>query len=223
MLLEYCTYTTACGRVWFRGMANYQDAYSRLISLLKITLPLIALSVLTTLFLVSRAIDPGQPIRFASIDVEELAREQKIGGPTFSGVTIDGSAITVAAASAKPQLDGSEGMSAEDLRASIVTPDGIEIEITARFGNIDSVARTAELVDDVVLETSSGYRIQTDRIVTSLTVTEIFTGGTITASGPLGQITAGQMVLRRISDQDSKNTYDLVFKMGVKLIYDPKQ
>lgn len=204
-------------------MANYEDAYSRLISWLKITLPLIALAILSTMFLVSRAIDPSQPIRFADVDVEALAREQIIGGPTFSGVTIDGAAITVSAASAKPDSNGPEGITAKDLRASIVTPDGIEILITARFGKIDPVSRIAELVDDVILETSTGYLIQTGRIVTSLAATEIFSGGTITASGPLGQITAGQMVLRQKNDRESKSTYELVFKNGVKLIYDPKQ
>ena len=204
-------------------MASYEDAYSRLIFWLKVTLPLIALAILSTLFLVSRAIDPSQPIRFANVGVDVIAREQIIGGPTFSGVTIDGAAITVSAASAKPGLDSSEGITAKDLRASIVTPDGIKIKITARFGKIDSVSQTAELVDDVVLETSTGYLIQTGRIVASLTVTEIFSGGTITASGPLGKITAGQMVLRQKIDHESKNTYELVFKNGVKLIYDPNR
>ena len=204
-------------------MASYDDAYSRLIFWLKVTLPLIALAILSTLFLVSRAIDPSQPIRFADVDVDVSAREQIIGGPTFSGVTIDGAAITVSAASAKPGLYGSEGVIANDLRASIVTPGGIEIIITARFGKIDSVSQTAELVDDVVLETSTGYLIQTGRIVTSLAATEIFSGGTITASGPLGQIIAGQMVLRQKFDQKLKSTYELVFKNGVKLIYDPNR
>jgi len=204
-------------------MASYDDAYSRLIFWLKVTLPLIALAILSTLFLVSRAIDPSQPIRFANVDVDVIAREQIIGGPTFSGVTIDGAAITVSAASAKPELGGSKGITAKDLRASIITPGGIEIMITARFGKIDSVSQTAELVDDVVLETSTGYLVQTGRIVASLTVTEIFSAGTITASGPLGQITAGKMVLRQKFDHESKSTYELVFKDGVKLIYDPKQ
>ena len=204
-------------------MAGYEDAYSRLISWLKVTLPLVALAILSTLFLVSRAIDPNQPIRFADVDVEELAREQIIGGPTFSGVTIDGAAITVSATSAIPGLDGSEGITAKDLRALIVTSDGITIKITARFGKIDSVLRTAELVDDVVLETSTGYLIQTGRIVTSLSRTEISSSGKITAIGPLGKITAGQMVLQQKIDHDSKSTYELVFKNGVKLIYDPKQ
>ncbi|MGR3343913.1 MAG: hypothetical protein ACU0DI_11915 [Paracoccaceae bacterium] len=204
-------------------MASYEDAYSRLIFWLKVTLPLIALAILSTLFLVSRAIDPSQPIRFADVDVDVIAREQIIGGPTFSGVTTDGAAITVSATSAKPGLDGSDGITAKDLRASIVTPDGIEILITARFGKIDSVSRTAELVDDVVLESSTGYLVRTDQIFASLTATEIFSGGTITAIGPLGQITAGQMVLRQKIDPESKSTYELVFKNGVKLIYDPKQ
>ena len=171
----------------------------------------------------SRAIDPGERIRCANVEVKGLAREQVIGGPTFSGVTIDGAAITVTAARAKPLLGGSGGLTAEDLRASILTPDGVSFVITARFGKIDTVSRTAELVDGVVFETSTGYRIQTERIVTSLDATEIIADGTITASGPLGQITAGQMVLRQKSEPGMQSTYDLVFKSGVKLIYTPRQ
>ncbi|MFV2001752.1 MAG: hypothetical protein ACC619_02105 [Paracoccaceae bacterium] len=204
-------------------MAGYNDAYSRLILWLKIALPLIALSILSTLFLISEAIDPSLPIRFANVDVQELAREQIIGGPTFSGVTIDGAAITVSAASARPQLNGAPGLSANELFATIRLPDGINIDMSAKIGSIDSVANVSVLAGDVVVQASSGYRIQTDRIVANLYETSLISPGAITASGPLGQISAGQMVLRQSSRTDGPASYDLVFNNGVKLIYTPRQ
>ncbi len=45
------------------------DRYSRMVALLKVSLPLIALGILSTLFLVSRAVDPPMTIPFADSEV----------------------------------------------------------------------------------------------------------------------------------------------------------
>jgi lipopolysaccharide export system protein LptC len=63
-------------------MAAAIDGYSRLVAWLKIILPLIALGILATLFLVSRTIDPSQTIPYADVDVQDLARNQRVGAPS---------------------------------------------------------------------------------------------------------------------------------------------
>ena len=66
------------------------DRYTRLISWLKVLFPLAALGLLSTLFLLSRAIDPGQAIPFAEKEVQDRLRDQQITGPFFTGATSEG-------------------------------------------------------------------------------------------------------------------------------------
>ena len=54
------------------------DRHSRVVSWLKVLFPLIALALLSTLFLLSRAIDPGQAIPFAEKEVQDRRKHQQI-------------------------------------------------------------------------------------------------------------------------------------------------
>ena len=80
--------------------------HSRLVSVLKVLLPLIALVLLSTLFLFSRKINPEDAIPYASVDVEDRLRDPKMTGAGLSGMTADGSAISVTAAERIPATRG---------------------------------------------------------------------------------------------------------------------
>jgi len=67
-------------------MAACDNTYSRVVAWLRIALPLLALAILSTLFLLARTIDPAQNLPYADIDIDELTREQRIGNPQFAAV-----------------------------------------------------------------------------------------------------------------------------------------
>ena len=56
-------------------MAAAGIAYSRFVALAKVVLPLAALRLFATLFLIARQIDPDAAIPFAEVDVEQFARD----------------------------------------------------------------------------------------------------------------------------------------------------
>ncbi len=204
-------------------MATHDNTYSRLIAWLKILLPIAALAILSTLFLFSRVIDPNGALPFARAAAEKIAREQRIGNPTYSAVNDDGMAITLAAESAAP-LDGDdEGIAADALKAVIETPKGLRLEITAKSGWFNAVNRMAALEEGVRLQTSTGYVIQTDSIIANADTREVAANSPVSASGPLGEITAGKMVLRQQSPDQGDPSYELIFQDGVKLVYLPQQ
>ena len=66
-------------------MARADNAWSRWVALLKIVLPLIALALLSSIFLLSRTIDPTATIPFTEVDVEDRVREPRLTEPKFSG------------------------------------------------------------------------------------------------------------------------------------------
>ncbi len=201
-------------------MIAYDNNYSRFVAYTKVILPIIALGILSTLFLFSRNIDPTRSIPFADVDVNELAREQRVGAPNYAGVTDDGAAISITATTARPLEGNSKVISATDVTAIIEDRTGGRIDMTARDGVIDSEQQQVTLSGGVEILTSTGFIINTPGLIAALDETSIISDGRITATGPLGSLTAGQMVLEK--QNSAEDAHLLVFKGGVKLIYDPK-
>lgn len=201
-------------------MPSYNNRYSRMVAWLKVLLPLIALGLLSSMFLISKSIDPTKSLTYARVDLDEVMREQKIAEPTFSSVTKDGAAITFSAKSARPE-GGTNTFSAQDMKARIETPDGASILIDAKDALIDGTTNRIDLSGGVNLLTSTDYTIQTERLSTSMDATDIQSDGPVTATGPMGTLSAGQASISQRSNQSG--TYLLVFKDGVKLVYDPPQ
>ncbi len=201
-------------------MTMYDNSYSRFVALTKVILPIIALGILSTLFLFSRDIDPTQSIPYADVDVEELAREQRIGAPNYAGVTEDGAAISITAKSARPSPDNAKIVTATGLTAIIEDAMDGRLEIIASDGVINTDQQIVTLQGGVQILTSTGYIIDTAGLTAALNETSVITDGRITAEGPLGTLNAGQMTLE--TQNGPNGSHLLVFKGGVKLIYDPK-
>jgi lipopolysaccharide export system protein LptC len=199
-------------------MARVDNRYSRFVLWAKIIFPLVALGLLSTMFLFSRTVDPSDAIPFAEIDVEMIAREQKLTSPRFSGTTSDGSAVIVDAESAVPDLTNSRRLSIQKVVARIESLSGPSYGIIADTALYDGNDDLLDMEGNVQLSTSTGYRLETDKLVANLAVTGVDAPGVVSGRGPAGRLQAGSMTL-----STNGNTQVLVFKNGVKLIYDPKE
>ena len=195
------------------------DLYSRMIAFLKVLLPLAALAILATLFLLSRSVDPIATIPFAEQDMADRMRDQQVTAPVFSGTTAKGDIIMVTAALARP---GGMGTPAEatDLNARITMADGTEFTLTSDLGSIRVADDIATFSGNVRIATTSGFVVRTEILNTALSGVEGNTPGVVTGTGPIGDFTAGRM---QITAKNGSGPVHMVFKGGVKLIYDPKQ
>lgn len=196
------------------------DRYSRLVRWLKVALPLVALGILSTLFFVAETLDPDAAIPYAEVDVERILREQGMTKPTFGGVTSDGVQISLSADSVRPDQERRSLLTGSALSASIVIPDRGEITIDSPEGIIDADNGLAILQGGAVLQSSTGYRVTTDSIVTSYKLATATADHEVRATGPAGLVTAGAMELSRHTEEPQG--YVLVFKQGVRLVYEPK-
>ena len=194
------------------------DRHTRLVGWLKVILPLTALAILSTLFLVARRIDPEAALPYAEVDVEDLAREPRMTAPTYAGTTEDGSALTLSASEARPAADGTPAKAA-GLRLELATPDGGQTELLAAEAVMDDATRQVLMSGGVVLTTSSGYRLETAEVAAKLDRTGLESRTPVVATGPAGEIRAESMVLSQ--DNRTPGAYVLVFKGGVRLIYQP--
>lgn len=191
------------------------NRYSHFVKTAKIACPLLALALLSTLFLFSRGTQPADSIPFADIDVKQIAQEERLSAPRFSGVTADGSSITVQASAALPSPSGQ--LSILDVTADLATSSGANYRIEAEKAAYDGEKNDLSLSEGVRFSTSNGYEIETQSLRTDLNNITVIAPGPVTGTGPLGQINAGQMELRK-----TEQTQVLVFKDGVKMIYTPK-
>ncbi|MCT4576621.1 MULTISPECIES: LPS export ABC transporter periplasmic protein LptC [Donghicola] len=193
---------------------SQRNTYSVIVSWAKIILPMVALGLLSTVFLFSRQIDPEAAIPFADIDLEERLREQRLSKPNYATTTEDGSALTIVAESAAPVLDG-DGGTAENIVARLKRIDGTTIDMTSDSGRIEGT-KTLTLSGNVAIDTSDGYTLRSDEMISAMNRTDITSPGPITGTGPFGDLQAGRMHLTVPENQDGILA---VFEDGVRLIY----
>lgn len=194
------------------------DIHTRLVGWLKVVLPLAALAILSTLFLVARRIDPEAALPYAEVDVRDLAREPRMTAPTYAGTTSDGSSLTLSADIARPSTKDAPA-SAAGLRMELASPDGSRSDLAAASARLDPESREIVLSGGVTMTTSSGYRLETAELAAKLDRTGLESRAPVTATGPVGEIRADGMVLRQ--DDQTPGAYVLVFNGGVRLVYRP--
>lgn len=201
-------------------LARPDNLHSRLVFWLKIVLPLLAIVILSTLFLISRGIRPEDAIPYADVGTETGPESPRMTAPVFAGMTADGAALSLRAAEARLGPDGSAAPGElRGLTGLLETPDGARTDLTAGLARLDPEARQVVLSGDVILATSIGYRITTPGLRLALDRTLLESEGQVSAQAPAFTLEAGAM---RLSLADAEGSgYSLVFNQGVRMVYLP--
>ncbi|MDP2084355.1 MAG: LPS export ABC transporter periplasmic protein LptC [Gemmobacter sp.] len=199
-------------------MARADNVHSRLVGALKVALPLAALAVLSTLFLLSRSRDPDAALPYAQVDIASMLRDPRLTAPTYSGVTREGDEVIFSARTAHPA--GTEGTGARAVAPvlRLIGPDGAETRAVADEARVDPGAQTLVLEGAVRLDTPTGYWLESDALRALLDRSQLESPGPVSALGPQGRIAAGGFTLTRT---ETPGQEVLVFKGGVKLLYQP--
>lgn len=200
-------------------MSRDGNTYSRLVVAAKIVLPLGAIGLLSTLFLLARTAPQGEPVRFVDESVSDLADRQRLGSPVHASVTAEGTQVQIIAESMYPDADRPKLTHSIEPVAELLTQDGFAYDITARTGHIDEIAMRSRLQEDVLILTSDGYRIRTDALELHTDLTYLETLAPVSADGPLGTLDAGRMEIH--TDPDDETRTRMVFTDGVRLVYTP--
>lgn len=191
--------------------------HTRLVGTAKIVLPLVALGLLSSLFLLARTVDPDDALPYAEVDLSERARDRQLTDPRFAGVTEEGTAFSLTSDAARPDPERASRLTAD--RTFLVLDGGSRggAAMRADTAVVDGDARTVELTGDVSVGTSTGYDLRTDVMTGRIDRLEIVAPGRVTGDGPLGRLNAGGMRLTETGD----GAQTLVFHGGVELLYLP--
>ena len=141
-------------------------------------------------------------------------------GPIYYGTTADGDEISFAAEKLITLRGQTGANEAEDVEVRMNMSSGGNIIVNAARGHFDIAADRTDLEGDVVITTTTGYRINSDLLITQMSTLDVQSPGPVQAIGPFGTLNAGAMTLNSGKEGASAQ---LVFTNGVKLIYDPKQ
>lgn len=199
--------------------AMASDRYSRLISWLKVLFPLAALGILSTLFLLSRAVDPDAQIPFADKEIQDRLRDQQVTGPFFTGTTADGDQIMFSAEKLTTPEGQTGSNEAENIKTVVDLAQGATVTMTANRARFDLARDYAELTGEVLITTTSGYKMSSDLLTSAISTLSLISPGPVSGEAPAGMLSAGRMTL--IAPQEGAAA-QLVFTNGVKLIYSPK-
>jgi lipopolysaccharide export system protein LptC len=191
------------------------NRYSTLVTWVKVALPLIALALLSTLFLFSRTPDPEAALPFAEVDIEELVREQRLSQPRFAGTMEDGREVTLVAATAAPAPANPNLIQLTEVETRITLSAADRLLLTAREGEIDLAAQHVALQHGVSADTTSGLSLASDRVTVAMDSLRLASPGPIELRGDGVTLTAGAMEMT-----GPEGEAFLSFTGGVRLLYD---
>lgn len=204
-------------------MADLHARYKRhsnVVGILKLVLPLTALVLLSMVFLLARTVDPTRGISMASIDVEDRARDPRLSGARYAGMTEDGAALTITARTARTDPQAALRLEIEGLELRVGEQGRGEFSARAAHGALDREAGRFEMDGGIEITAAPGFEVSTERLTGSLDQTLIEAPNRVHGQAPAGDIEAGNLVLR--ADSETQTGYRLVFGGGVRLLYQPE-
>ena len=194
-------------------------AHTRIVRGAKVVLPLMALAILSLLFLLARRVDPAGAIPIGEVDVSERARDLQLTMPRVSGVSSEGTVYQLTSDAARPDPSDPRRMTLGPLRLDLGDGPGGAARVTSQAGEVDTGARRVVLDGDVRMDTTTGYALRTGRLEGTLGQLDVIAPGEVRGAGPLGDLRAGAMRLR----EDAEGRRTLVFSRGVELVYTPPE
>lgn len=198
-------------------MAVQESFHSSVVAWLKVLLPLTALGLLSTVFLLSRSVADDPALTFFDDEAEIPARDSLIA-PYYTGSTPEGHAVAITAKSARADPNDPAGVLASQLTAAFRLTDGSQIDIVANTAAVNEPADLLELAGDVVIKSSAGYVVHTQMLTSALRTIRGEAPNGVKADGPIGDLQAGAFHIRETGTEDN---LQLVFTNGVKLLYQP--
>lgn len=200
-------------------MKAYNNRYSQIVSWIKVIMILVALGLLSSIFLFSRTVEPKTSVLIQNIDLQRRAQEQGILNPSFAGVTEKDYEINLRATYAHPVDNDMQNFKVQNVNAEIKTSSGNIIYVDADFADVTQKTFNATLIGNVVITIDNGYRLVTELLETRFDAIFAESPGPVAGTGPIGEIESDRMVL--ISHETTGDAH-LLFEGDVKVTYNPR-
>lgn len=192
--------------------------YSRVVAILKVGLPLVALAMLAGLFLGSDRPRSGGELVFSPADLAALGQGMRVSRPVFSGVTDAGDRFRFTAVAVVPDAAPPTRAAIDTLAGRIDFTDGRSVDLAAAAGDLDLKAQNLALQGSVQLDSDDGYAFAADAVAVDLKAGALVATGAVAGEGPMGRIDAEKLT---VSPPDAAGARRFLFEDRVRLVYDP--
>lgn len=194
------------------------NLYSGFVTFAKIVLPLAAIGLLASLFLLAGGPEETERIPYSDVELEEIISGQRLASPNYQSVLADGAALSIVAERGLPDQEVKGRIRADEIVARLTGLDGIRTLLTAPHGIYDEQTQIAAATGGVRIRRSDGYVATTPGIRTQIDGKAAETLGRLIVEGPGVYLEAGSA---RLTQGDAGSGSEvLVFSGGIKLIYD---
>jgi lipopolysaccharide export system protein LptC len=200
-------------------MPSGPGLYSRAVGILKVGLPLVALGMLASLFLVQTDDRLSGNLVFSPGDVEALGSGLRITNPTFTGTTRGEDRFRFTAVLVVPDAAPPTRAQITTLAGELALRNGPVIDVESATGDLDLPTQRLDLAGEVRVDTSDGYRIRAERMTLDLRAGSLVASQAVTSTGPMGRIDSGS--LRVAPAAESGEARHFSFGDGVRLLYQP--
>jgi lipopolysaccharide export system protein LptC len=191
-----------------------RDRHLRRVRQLKVFLPLLALAIISSLFLFSRSITLEGVLPIAEVDIADRMREPKMTQVVIATTNADGAVIEITANAVVPLSEDQAKANRAD--GSITYASGEVTTLASPVVMYNDTTAMAELTGGVEV-TSLGYVVNSAAFDVDINAATLDSRSDVVAVGPLGQLNAGRMHAKQ-----TDGGLVLVFNSGVRLIYNPK-
>ena len=202
-------------------MHYYINSYSAFIKHCKYILLFIAILNFLSIFIfgIKDALRSGGAL--INADIIDLAADQKITNPQFSGSTNSGDLFFLNATDAKASSPKNENINFNNPSLQFKDINGIDFKIHSKNGYVDFINHSAHLYDDVFVDIANEYKAFSEEILFDLELGNLVIPGSVYASSPFGKIIAGSMELLTNDINMHQKGRNLRFANGVWVLYLP--
>lgn len=171
-----------------RQRADSTVGYSRFVRIMKVMLPIIAVSLVVMVVIYST--NGRETIKIAAKDLSEITQDRALVSPRLTGTDGRGQPFTVTAKGASIEPGKARKMTIEDVNADITMQDKSWLQVGAMEGILDVEGKTLDLNKTINIHSDRGYECHTDSARYDFGAGVLKGTSAIKCQGPLGVITA---------------------------------
>lgn len=197
-----------------RQSADSTAGYSRFVRIMKVMLPVVALSLVAMVILYSANGRDGETIRITATELKEITADRALVAPRLIGTDGRGQPFTVTAKGASVEPGKASKMTIDDVKADITMQDKSWLQVGAVEGVLDVEGKTLDLKKTINIYSDRGYECHTEAARYDFGSGMLKGDKPIKCQGPLGIITGERF-------EGMKDPGILKFSGGVSTRYFP--
>lgn len=200
-------------------MALRPEVHSRVVTILKLGLPLVALALVASVFLVQTDDRLGGTINFSEADINQLGHGLRLTNSVFTGTTQSGDRFRFTAATVVPDAAPPKRAAISTLDGTLDLVDGPSVSLVADSGDLDIASQRLDIAGNVRISTTEGYELETDKATIDFVSGTFVAGDQVVTRGALGEITSGNLHVTPAAATGEARRFS--FSDGVRVVYDP--